>query len=108
MTCLYEASLWSETIHSIFLHTRKLRRMTGIRDAKNGIVKIEWLLNWASFFAARLVCHILITCKLIIDSSKFGEGIELPLALFGMAGMNLLNVFLGIDLFKAYRKEKIQ
>ncbi|KAI0497329.1 hypothetical protein KFK09_020552 [Dendrobium nobile] len=95
-------------LHSIFLHIRKLRRMAGVRDAKNSIVKVEWMLNWASFLATRLICHILITYKLIIDASKFGKGIELPLALFGMAGMNLLNVSLGLDLFKAYKKEKIQ
>jgi len=33
------------------------------------------------------------------------QGVELPLALFGMAGMNLLNIFLGIDLFNAFRRE---
>lgn len=95
-------------LHSIFLHIRKLRRMAGVRDSKNIVVKIEWMLNWVSFFVSRLICHIFITYKLIIDASKFGGGIELPLALFGMVGMNLLNVSLGLDLFKAYRKEKIQ
>ncbi|XP_059433738.1 uncharacterized protein LOC132166899 [Corylus avellana] len=93
-------------LHSIFLHVRKVRRMTGIRDAKSKIVKLEWVLNWLTFFLARVVSHILITAKLIRDAHKFGRGVELPLALFGMAGMNLLNIFLGIDLFNAFRKEK--
>lgn len=93
-------------LHSIFLHVRKVRRMAGIRDAKSKIVKLEWVLNWVTFILARVVSHILITAKLIRDAHKFGWGVELPLALFGMAGMNLLNVFLGIDLFNAFRKEK--
>ncbi|OMO86935.1 hypothetical protein COLO4_20860 [Corchorus olitorius] len=93
-------------LHSIFLHVRKLRRMAGIRDAKSRIVKVEWVLNWTMFVFARLVSHILITVKLIIDASKFEKGIQWPLAMFGMAGMNLLNAFLGIDLFNAFRRER--
>ncbi|KAG5627874.1 hypothetical protein H5410_013092 [Solanum commersonii] len=94
-------------LHSVFLHLRKVRRMAGFRDCNGSIfVKVEWVLNWATFVLARVVSHILITVKLIRDASKFDKGgVELPLALFGMAGMNLLNTFLGIDLFKAYRKE---
>lgn len=79
--------------------------MAGVRDSKNKFVKAEWFLNWTAFVLARLVSHVLITAKLIIDAPKFGKGIELPLALSGMVGMNLLNVFLGIDLIKAYKKE---
>lgn len=92
-------------LHSIFLHVRKVRRMEGVRDAKSRIVKAEWVLNWVTFIIARFASHILITVKLIKDAPKFGKGVELPLALFGMAGMNLLNIFLGIDLFNAYRRE---
>ncbi|XP_065856765.1 uncharacterized protein [Euphorbia lathyris] len=93
-------------LHSIFLHVRKVRRMAGVRDAKSKIVKLEWVLNWVTFILARCVPHILITIKLLKDASKFDKGVELPLALFGMAGMNLLNVGLGIDLFSAFRKER--
>ncbi|KAK4747337.1 hypothetical protein SAY87_026374 [Trapa incisa] len=92
-------------LHSIFLHSRKIRRMVGIRDAESMIVKVEWVLNWGTFFLARLVPHILITAKIIKDSSKFRSGVELPLALFGMAGMNMLNAGLAIDLFGAFRRE---
>ncbi|ONK57261.1 uncharacterized protein A4U43_C10F18260 [Asparagus officinalis] len=95
-------------LHSIFLHSRKVRRMAGFRDSNSKIVKAEWMLNWVAFFIARLGCHIFITYKLIVDASKFDKGIELPLALFGMAGMNLLNLFLGLDLFKAYKRERNQ
>ncbi|CAK9164484.1 unnamed protein product [Ilex paraguariensis] len=94
------------SLHSIFLHVRKVRRMAGVRDARSKIVKAEWVLNWVTFVLARFTSHILIMIKLIQDASKFGKGVELPLALFGMAGMNLLNAFLGIDLFRAYRREK--
>ncbi|XP_034674694.1 TLC domain-containing protein 2 [Vitis riparia] len=93
-------------LHSIFLHTRKVRRMAGIRDAKSKAVKAEWVLSWITFIVARFAPHILITIKLIRDSPMFEKGVELPLALFGMGGMNLLNTFLGIDLFRAYRREK--
>lgn len=93
-------------LHSIFLHVRKVRRMAGVRDANSRVVKVEWILNWIMFVFARLVSHVLITVKLIKDASKFGKGIEWPLAMFGMAGMNLLNAFLGIDLFNAFKKEK--
>ncbi|KAF2953522.1 uncharacterized protein [Oryza sativa Japonica Group] len=95
-------------LHSVFLHIRKLRRMAGFRDYNRKIVKLEWVLNWTTFVSARVACHILITYKLIIDAHKFDSGIELPLALFGMAGMNLLNIFLGLDLLKAYTLERNQ
>uniref|UniRef100_A0A1D1YRM8 TLC domain-containing protein 2 n=2 Tax=Anthurium amnicola TaxID=1678845 RepID=A0A1D1YRM8_9ARAE len=95
-------------LHSIFLHVRKVRRMAGLRVANSEAVRTEWILNWVTFFIARLVCHILITYKLIRDAHKFREGIELPLALFGMAGMNMLNIFLGLDLYRAYRRERNQ
>ncbi|CAN4113440.1 unnamed protein product [Withania somnifera] len=94
-------------LHSVFLHLRKVRRMAGFRDSSGSIfVKVEWVLNWITFSLARVVSHLLITVKLIRDASKFDKGgVELPLALSGMLGMNLLNTFLGIDLFKAYRTE---
>ena len=82
--------------------------MAGFRNANSRMVTVEWILNWATFFTARLGCHILITYKLFIDAPKFGKGIELPLALSGMAGMNLLNFFLGLDLFRAYKRERNQ
>lgn len=93
-------------LHSIFLHVRKVRRMTGIRDARSVLIKFEWFLNWTTFIVARCASHILITAKLIKDAHKFGKGVELPLALFGMAGMNFLNIGLGIDLFKAFKRER--
>ncbi|WOK94614.1 TLC domain-containing protein 2 [Canna indica] len=95
-------------LHSVFLHLRKVRRMAGFRDVKSRMVKVEWVLNWITFFITRVGCHIFITYKLIVDASKFGRGIELPLALFGMAGMNVLNIILGFDLYKAYNREKNQ
>ncbi|KAG4921686.1 hypothetical protein JHK85_051359 [Glycine max] len=79
--------------------------MAGIRDAKSILVKLEWFLNWVTF-VARSVPHILITAKLIKDTYKFEKGMELPLALLGMAGMNLLNIGLGIDLLKAFMRER--
>ncbi|KAM6551084.1 hypothetical protein CsatB_000892 [Cannabis sativa] len=96
-------------LHSIFLHVRKVRRRMAPRLTKRSMfVRIEWLMNWVTYITARCAAHILITTKLIWDAPKFEKGVELPLALFGMAGMNLLNVFLGVDLFNAYRKEMIQ
>ncbi|KAL5076527.1 hypothetical protein RYX36_015511 [Vicia faba] len=93
-------------LHSIFLHVRKVRRMAGIRNARSVIIKLEWFLNCTTFFVARCASHIFITVKLIKDAHKFGKGVELPLALFGMAGMNFLNIGLGIDLFKAFNRER--
>ncbi|EEF48341.1 TLC domain-containing protein fld-1 [Ricinus communis] len=93
-------------LHSIFLHVRKVRRMAGVRDAKSNIVKLEWVLNWVTFIFARCLSHILITIKLLRDASKFEKGVQLPFALFGMVGMNLLNAGLGIDLFNAFRRER--
>ncbi|XP_014499854.1 TLC domain-containing protein 2 isoform X2 [Vigna radiata var. radiata] len=93
-------------LHSIFLHVRKVRRMAGIRDAKSIHVKLEWFLNWVTFCVARSVPHILITAKLMKDAHKFQKGVELPLALLGMAGMNLLNIGLGMDLLKAFKRER--
>ncbi|XP_010521255.1 PREDICTED: TLC domain-containing protein 2 [Tarenaya hassleriana] len=95
-------------LHSVFLHVRKLRRMAGIRDSSSTMVKLEWALNWTTFVLARSIPHVLITIKLIRDASKFGKGIEWPLALFGMVGMHFLNMGLGIDLFHAFRRERNQ
>lgn len=80
--------------------------MAGVRDASSRIVKAEWCANWTTFVLARFTSHILITVKLLKDSSKFNKGVEFPLALFGMAVMNLLNIVLGIDLFEACRRER--
>ncbi|KAJ6954333.1 TLC domain-containing protein 2-like [Populus alba x Populus x berolinensis] len=93
-------------LHSIFLHVRKVRRMAGVRDAKSTIVRMEWVLNWLTFIFARTLSHILITIKLIADAPRFEKGVVLPLALFGMAGMNLINAGLGIDLFNAFTRER--
>jgi hypothetical protein len=82
--------------------------MVGFRDFNRTMVKLEWVLNWTTFVTARVICYILITYKLIADAHKFGKGIELPLALLGMAGMNLLNIFLGLDLLKAFARERNQ
>ncbi|GAB4862081.1 hypothetical protein Ancab_037335 [Ancistrocladus abbreviatus] len=96
----------NELLHSVFLHVRKVRRMAGIRNAESKTVKAEWVLNWFTFFIARLIPHLLITIKLIRDAKRFEAGLELPLALFGMLGMNLLNIGLGIDLVGAYKRER--
>ncbi|RAL50501.1 hypothetical protein DM860_016968 [Cuscuta australis] len=94
-------------LHSVFLHMRKLRRMAGVRGtSRSTLVKLEWCGNWTTYVLARFASHVLITMKLLKDAHKFNKGLELPLALLGMAGMNLLNVFLGVDLFKAYSREK--
>jgi hypothetical protein len=82
--------------------------MAGFRDFSRKMVKLEWILNWTTFLTARVISHILITYKLITDAHKFDKGIELPLALFGMAGMNVLNVSLGLDLIKAFARERNQ
>ncbi|KAB2629155.1 TLC domain-containing protein 2 [Pyrus ussuriensis x Pyrus communis] len=76
------------------LNVRKAWRMAGIRDARSKIIRGEWVLNWVTFTFARTAAHLLIT------------GIELPLALFGMFGMNFLNASLGIDLFHAFKREE--
>ncbi|KAK7311549.1 hypothetical protein RJT34_09767 [Clitoria ternatea] len=93
-------------LHSIFLHVRKVRRMAGFRDGNSILIKFEWCLHWLTFFLARFASHILITAKLIRDAHKFRKGVELPLALIGMAGMNMLNIGLGIGLFKAFKRER--
>ncbi|KAL2892961.1 TLC domain-containing protein 2 [Bienertia sinuspersici] len=93
-------------LHSVFLHVRKVRRMAGIRSAESTIVKVEWILNWLTFVFARVLPHAMILIKLVKDAPKFGNGVELPLALFGMIGMNLLNIGLGIDIWGAYKREK--
>lgn len=93
-------------LHSVFMHVRKIRRMAGVRDSRSNFVKVEWLLNLLTFVFARFASHILIIVKLIRDAPKFDKGVELPLALFGMVGMNTLNLFLGIDLFNAYGRER--
>lgn len=80
--------------------------MAGLRDTGSKIVKVEWGLNWLTFVFARFIAHMLITVRLVRDAPKFEKGMELPLALSGMAGMNLLNIFLGIDLVKAYGRER--
>eukprot|EP01018_Ginkgo_biloba_P039328 Gb_30724 [translate_table: standard] len=80
--------------------------MAGIKKGKWRRMRIEWGLHWLTFFTARLCTHWFITYKLIRDASRFPPGVELPLAFVGMAGMNVLNIFLALDLLKAYKKER--
>lgn len=70
--------------------------MRGKLDGWLGFVMRGWLLNWTMFVLARFVSHFLVTVKLIRDGSQFEKGIELPIALLGMVGMNLLNFFQGV------------
>ncbi|KAL6010718.1 hypothetical protein ACLOJK_001158 [Asimina triloba] len=81
--------------------------MAGFWDMKSKLAKAEWVANWATFLTARLMCHILIIYKVIKDAPRFGKGVEFPLAFLGMVGMNVLNIFLGLDLYKAYKRENL-
>lgn len=92
-------------LHSIFLHLRRVLRMASLREEQSWSVRIEWSLNWLTFFTSRIAMHIFITIKLLLDVSKFPSGIEWPLAITGMIGLNILNAILGLDLFKAFKKE---
>lgn len=93
-------------LHSVFLHLRRVLRMAGIRKDGSWSVMIEWSFNWITFFTSRIATHIFITCKLIFDVSKFPAGIEWPLAITGMIGLNVLNIILGLDLLNAFQKER--
>ncbi|KAH7288700.1 hypothetical protein KP509_31G037400 [Ceratopteris richardii] len=93
-------------LHSIFLHLRRVLRMACVRKEGSWLVSIEWSFNWITFFTSRMVMHTFIIYKLLIDSSKFPSGIEWPLAISGMTGLHILNVLLGVDLFRAFRKER--
>lgn len=93
-------------LHSVFLHLRRVLRMAGIRKDGSWSVTIEWSFNWITFFTSRIATHVFITCKLIFDVSKFPAGIEWPLAITGMIGLNVLNIILGLDLFNAFQKER--
>lgn len=92
-------------IHSIFTHLRRILRMVGLRQDGSWAVKVEWVLHWLSFFTTRLLLHLLITIKVLLDASSFASGIEWPLALAGMLGQDILNVLLGCDLYKAFLRE---
>ncbi|MCO5572268.1 hypothetical protein L7F22_026021 [Adiantum nelumboides] len=93
-------------LHSIFLHLRRVLRMAGVRKEGSWPIKIEWSFNWITFFTSRIAMHVFITFKLVNDVSKFPSGIEWPVALAGMAGLNTLNLILGADLYKAFMKER--
>ncbi|KAI5060411.1 hypothetical protein GOP47_0024831 [Adiantum capillus-veneris] len=54
-------------LHSIFLHSRRVLRMAGVRKEGSWPVKIEWSFNWITFLTSRIAMHVLITCKLIKD-----------------------------------------
>lgn len=94
-------------LHSIFLHVRRVLRMAGVRKEGSWLVKIEWSLNWITFFTSRIGTHAYITYKLILDASKFPLGVEWPLAIAGMIGLNILNVNLGFEMFGAFKKERV-
>ncbi|KAL3678234.1 hypothetical protein R1sor_021190 [Riccia sorocarpa] len=94
-------------LHSIFLHIRKVTVLAGANRAWSNILRIEWELNWLTFFTARCAVHILITVKLLQDRHKFEKGtIEFPLAVVGMLGLNVLNFILGKGLWKAFKRER--
>ncbi|CAM6094737.1 unnamed protein product [Calypogeia fissa] len=93
-------------VHSIFLHLRKVLLLSGASRKWSFVLLVEWTLNWFAFFTARIALHVLITIKLLVDSRKFKSGVELPLALTGMAGLNVLNFILGQGLYKAFLRER--
>ncbi|KAJ7531221.1 hypothetical protein O6H91_14G037000 [Diphasiastrum complanatum] len=93
-------------IHSIFLHWRRVSRMSGFRNVKSKLVMLEWIFNWMTFFLTRILLHMLIFVRLILDASKFPNGIELPLGLMGMFLLNVLNFILGYDILNAFVKEQ--
>lgn len=62
-------------------------------------------MNWLAFFTSRIALHVLVSIKLLKDFKKFRAGVELPLALMGMTGLNVLNFILGQGLYKAFLRE---
>jgi hypothetical protein len=79
--------------------------MGELRREESWLVVIEWTLNWLAFFTTRLVAHVLITIKLVLDFALFPRGVEWPFAMLGMLGLNVLNIILGFDLWRAFGKE---
>ncbi|KAL2642048.1 hypothetical protein R1flu_009635 [Riccia fluitans] len=93
-------------LHSIFLHVRKVSVLAGASRAWCTMLRIEWELNWITFFFARWALHIMITLKLVQDREKFEKGtVEFPLGFLGMLGLNVLNFILGQGLWKAFKRE---
>ncbi|EFJ33444.1 hypothetical protein SELMODRAFT_407236 [Selaginella moellendorffii] len=92
-------------MHSVFLHWRRISRMTGIRKLGSVAVIAEWILNWITYFTSRLLVHGVISVKLYMDATKFPSKLELLLASSGMLGLNVLNIVLGLDLCRACMKE---
>lgn len=101
------AMFWLHQVHSIFLHLRKVRKLSATTKSRSTWGNfVTWTLNWIAFFSTRIFCHVWITAKLLWDASKFPRGFEWPLALTGMVGLNVLNVLLGQGLYKALMRER--
>ena len=92
-------------LHSIFLHLRRVLKMAELQREESWFIITLWAFNWFTFFTSRMAMHIFVTLKLVLDITKFPSGVEWPLAISGMMGLNILNVILGIDLSKAFLKE---
>eukprot|EP00246_Nothoceros_aenigmaticus_P012375 TRINITY_DN3815_c0_g1_i2.p1 TRINITY_DN3815_c0_g1~~TRINITY_DN3815_c0_g1_i2.p1 ORF type:complete len:182 (+),score=24.50 TRINITY_DN3815_c0_g1_i2:190-735(+) len=92
-------------VHSVFLHQRKVCNLAGFTAGNSTTATFLWSINWATFVLLRLLVHVLITCKLVHDAALFPRGLELPLALIGMLLLNLLNVSLGSDMLKAFKRD---
>ncbi|KAL9234741.1 hypothetical protein vseg_009574 [Gypsophila vaccaria] len=91
--------------HSLFLHLRKLRRLSPLLYPSPAFLPLECLLNFFTFIFFRLLPHSLILLKLVSDSPKFDSGFHFPLACFAMFCINSLNIALAFDLFRAYLRD---
>ncbi|GBG85446.1 hypothetical protein CBR_g40088 [Chara braunii] len=96
----YLVLLMASEINSVFGHQRRMLRLLGVPDG--GLVStMNWVCNWFTFIAARVVPCALLSVLLILDWGSF------PIMFFivssiGMTCVNLLNVQLFTSLLKAY------
>ncbi|MCO5579525.1 hypothetical protein L7F22_033380 [Adiantum nelumboides] len=99
-------------VHSMFAHLRCLLRMLGLRKDGTLLVKGEWGLHWAAYMTTRLSLHLLICIKAVLNWSTIAvimdwPMVQWPVFVVSVLGINIWNVTVGLDLYKAFLREVI-
>ncbi|MCO5588937.1 hypothetical protein L7F22_042899 [Adiantum nelumboides] len=97
-------------IHSTVAYLRCVLRMLGQRRDGTLYVKGEWGFHWVSYVIARLALHILICIKVALNWPSISVLMDWPLwqwpvVVSWILGMNIWNVNLSGELYRAFLRE---
>ncbi|GLD91485.1 hypothetical protein PINS_up000018 [Pythium insidiosum] len=93
-------------LHSAFMHLRKLMAMSGFTIPLSRFLGVVWVLQWVSFFVARIVPHLAVTYLTYQGRSLFANQGFFGMALGGIVFIDALNAQLFVQVLGAFRKDR--